>query len=78
MRSLTSFKLLLAPQGHVKAAEFVGSIYHWGQGVAVDDKRAMAAYLVAAEGGHAGCQYQVGVLYCKGLGVDVDYAQGLA
>ena len=35
----------------------------------------MAAYKVGAEGGIAGCQWMVGSMYYKGLGVDVDYAQ---
>jgi len=59
------------------AAYFVGSIYFWGQGVAVDYPRAMAAYKVGAEGGHAVCQWQVGSMYYDGHGVDVDYAQAL-
>ena len=37
----------------------------------------MAAYKVAAEGGDALCQYQVGYMYYNGVGVDVDYAQAL-
>ena len=45
--------------------------------MAVDYPRAMAAYRVGAEGGHDGCQYQVGMMYYNGLGVDVDYAQAL-
>ena len=45
--------------------------------MAIDYPRAMAAYKVAAEGGHAVCQYQVGVMYYHGRGVDVDYAQAL-
>ena len=53
----------------------VGNIYCWGQGVAIDKPRAMAAYKVAAEGGDASCQHQVGYMYFLGHGVDVDYAQ---
>jgi len=45
--------------------------------VAVDYPRAMAAYKVGAEGGLAGCQWQVGMMYYHGRGVDVDYAQAL-
>ena len=37
--------------------------------------RAMAAYKVGAEGGRAGCQYQIGFMYCYGFGVAVDYKQ---
>jgi len=45
--------------------------------VAIDYARAMAAHKVGAEGGHVLCQWQVGFMYCNGLGVDVDYAQAL-
>ena len=61
----------------MKAASFVGSIYFWGQGVAVDYARSMAAYKVGAEGGDIGCQWMVGSMYYDGDGVDVDYAQAL-
>ena len=64
-------------QGHIEAANCVGTIYFWGQGVAVDYPRAMAAYKVGGEGGDAMCQYQVGTMYYDGLGVDVDYEQAL-
>ena len=64
-------------QGHIEAALCVGTIYYWGQGVAVDYPRAMAAYKVGAEGGDAVCQWQVGSMYYDGDGVDVDYAQAL-
>ena len=64
-------------QGHIKAALAVGSTYFWGQGVAVDYPRAMAAYKVGGEGGDAMCQYQVGIMYYHADGVDVDYEQAL-
>jgi TPR repeat protein len=69
---------LTSRQGHIKAAEKVGSIYFFGQGAAIDYPRAMAAYKVGAEGGDATCQNQVGYMYNKGLGVEVDYKQALA
>ena len=76
--SLTTFAMSPAShQGHIEAAAFVGCIYYWGQGVAVNYPRAMAAYKVAAEGGDVGCQWEVGYMYYYGLGVDVDYAQAL-
>ena len=59
------------------AAYFVGGTYRWGQGVAIDYARSMAAYKVGAEGGSAMCQWQVGMMYYDGDGVDVDYAQAL-
>ena len=61
----------------MEAASFVGNVYDWGQGVAVDYPRSMAAYKVGAEGGNATCQWQAGFMYCNGQGVDVDYAQAL-
>ena len=35
----------------------------------------MAAYKVGAEGGDAGCQHQLGIMYYFGEGVAVDYEQ---
>ena len=61
----------------MKAAATVGSIYVWGQGVAIDYPRAMAAHKVGAEGGDAVCQWQVGSMYYDGDGVDADCAQAL-
>ena len=55
----------------------IGSIYCWGQGVAIDYARAMAAYKVAAEGGDAVSQHQVGFMYREGLGVDVDHTKAV-
>ena len=57
-------------QGHVKAAEFIGSIYYWGQGVAVDYPRALAAYKTGAEGGDVTCQQRLGVMFLEGRGID--------
>ena len=50
------------PQGHILAAHMLGDIYHWGQGVAIDYPRAMAAYKVAAEAGDAVSQHQLGMI----------------
>ena len=46
--------------------------------MAVDYARAMAGYKVAGEGGDAVSQYQVGIMYYFGRGVDVDYKQARA
>ena len=54
----------------------IGSIYFWGQGVAIDYPRAMAAYKVGAEGGDVVSQHQLGCMYASGHdAIDVDYAQ---
>ena len=69
----------LACQGHLEAAAHLAGVYYWGQGVAVDYPRAMAAYKVSAEAGLAVCQYQVGCMYLMGYGVTaVDYQQARA
>ena len=65
-------------QGYIKAAEFLGAVYFWGQGVAIDYERAMAAYKVAAETGDAYTQFQLGGMYYEGHGVAVDYKQARA
>ena len=66
-------------QGHTQAAELIGCIYYWGQGVAIDYPRAMAAYKIAAEAGNATSQHQVGIMYkLPGYGVAVDYQQARA
>jgi len=65
-------------QGHVDAAVLIGSIYLWGQGVAVDYARAMAGYKVGAKAGHPVCQFQVGTMSFRGIGVDVDYEEAWA
>ena len=41
--------------------------------MAIDYLRAMAAYKIAAEAGDALSKYQVGIMYCDGRGVAVDY-----
>ena len=60
------------------AAGHLGSLYLWGQGVAIDYSRAMALYQVGAEAGDARCQFEVGAMYYFGDGVAVDYAQARA
>ena len=65
-------------QGHIEAAATIGCIYYWGQGVAVDYVRALAAYKIGAEGGNAYCQHQLGCMLQYGQGVDSpDYEQAL-
>ena len=65
-------------QGHIEAAGLIGTIYNFGQGVAVDYKRALAACKIGAEGGDADCQSQLGLMLSRGLGVDSpDYEQAL-
>ena len=46
--------------------------------MAIDYARAMAASKAGAEGGHAGCQWQVGTMNFRGFGVDVNYEEAWA
>ena len=69
---------LAAQQGYVKAAEYLGSIYFWGQGVVIDLPRAMVAYTVGAKGGDTSCQHQIGCMFMEGLGVEADLKQAMA
>ena len=46
--------------------------------MAVDYKRALAAYKIGAEGGGASCQHQLGIMFCKGHGVEVDMKLSVA
>ena len=75
-------------QGHVLAGATVANIHFWGQGVAIDYPRAMAAYKFAADrldlgpngynsagSGWSLGQCQIGLMYYSGQGVDVDYEQ---
>lgn len=38
----------------------MGTAYCWGQGVAADNRRALAAYKIGANGGHPAAQFQYG------------------
>ena len=64
-------------QGHILAAALIGGIYNWGQGVAIDYPRALAAYKIAAEAGDAVSQHQLGFMHRDGLGVAQDNEEAL-
>ena len=74
--TLLSLVCTMAPharQGHIGAAVAIGVVYYWGQGVAINYERSVAAYKVGAEAGNARCQAQVGSRYYKGRGVAKDF-----
>lgn len=55
---------LAAVQGHLKAANSLGWIYHYGSGgVGIDHKEAIKWYLIAAEKGDAEAQHGLGSQY---------------
>jgi TPR repeat protein len=75
---------IAAGQGDADAAFNLGGMYHYGRGVARDDKEAAIWYAKAAvalrdgaEHGIAQQQVQLAVLYADGLGVKQDYAEAM-
>ena len=48
-------------------------MYAQGEGVPEDDAEAVKWFLLAAEQGHAGAQYSLGVMYAAGDGVPQSY-----
>ena len=50
-------------------------MYLNGQGVAQDDKQAVAWFQKAANQNHVGAQFNLGMMYANGRGVAQDYQQ---
>ena len=67
-----------AEQGLAEAQIVLGLMYARGEGVAQDDKQAVAWYRKAAEQGNVDAQYNLGVKYEYGKGVAQDYKQAVA
>ena len=64
--------------GDLEAAHTLGRWYDNGEnGVAVDQKRALEFYKVAAEGGHKLCAGRLSSFYYHGIGVEISKAQAL-
>ena len=55
-----------AAQGHMEAQAYLGQIYSFGEGVAVDDGRSFKLCRQAARQGHAQSQFNVGNRYRDG------------
>jgi TPR repeat protein len=66
-----------AEQGLADAQFNLGVMYHQGQGVDVDYKKAIEWFENAAEQGHADAQRNLGFIYDQGQGVDVDYKKAI-
>lgn len=58
-----------AEQGNANAELLLGTLYHFGQGVTLDNNQAAAWYRKAAEQGAAVAQYSLGLCYALGSGV---------
>lgn len=65
----------LAEQDNAQAQFSLGVMYHQGQGVAQDDKEAVAWWNKAAERGHVEAQGNLGMRYARGQGVAQDWVQ---
>ncbi len=67
----------LAEQGDAQAQYYLGSMYHYGQGVPQGYAEAVKLYRKAAEQGYANAQNTLGFMYRYGQGVPQDYAKAL-
>lgn len=65
----------LAEKGDAQAQFNLGVMYRQGQGVAQDDKQAVAWWSKAAEQGHVEAQDNLGLRYGRGQGVAQDWVQ---
>ncbi|MFZ5523644.1 MAG: sel1 repeat family protein [Pseudomonadota bacterium] len=65
----------IAEQGNADAQFRLGLMYDLGNGVAQDDKQAVAWWSKAAEQGQAEAQEHLGLNYAKGKGVERDWVQ---
>lgn len=72
--ALEKFKSL-AEHGNMEAQFNLGVMYRQGQGVAPDDKQAVAWWTKAAEQGHTEAQDNLGLRYARGQGVAQDWIQ---
>eukprot|EP01064_Diplonema_japonicum_P002728 TRINITY_DN1176_c2_g3_i1.p1 TRINITY_DN1176_c2_g3~~TRINITY_DN1176_c2_g3_i1.p1 ORF type:complete len:448 (+),score=92.50 TRINITY_DN1176_c2_g3_i1:39-1346(+) len=62
--------------GNTEASHILGYMYKTGVQVDVDEEKAFSYYIKAARGGHAGSQYEVGLMYFYDTGVEEDYTLG--
>ena len=70
-KAMAEFKPL-AEQGDPKAQYAIGSFYHYGYGVKMDQAEAARWFRMAADHGDALSQYYLGMIYQKGDGVEGD------
>jgi TPR repeat protein len=65
--------LPLAENGDIEAQYNIAGMYAKGNGVKIDDEKAVYWYKKAAKQGHPRAQYNVGVMYLIGSGVYQSY-----
>ena len=69
---------LLANKGNSEAQFILGSFYHYGKGVNVDEKRSFEWYKLSAENGYDKAQNNLGICYINGVGVKKDFIKGFS
>jgi TPR repeat protein len=70
-KAIAEFKPL-AEHGDPKAQFAMGSLYHYGYGVRMDQAEAAKWFHLAADRGDAQSQYYLGMIYDKGEGIKRD------
>ena len=68
----------LAEKGNSDVQSAIAVLYHTGQGVKQNYKKAFYWYKKAAESGNVAAQANLGVMYAKGAGTKKDYIQSYA
>jgi len=67
----------LAEQGNARAQDYLGWMYHKGQGIPKNDETAVKWYRLAAEQRDAYAQYHLGMMYRKGWGIRQNHETAL-
>jgi TPR repeat protein len=65
----------VAEHDNPNAQFYLGLMYHRGEGVEQDDKKAGIWWNKSAEKGNTDAQENLGLIYAKGLGVERDWVQ---
>merc|ERR1711865_529480 len=65
-----------AARGDAWAQQWLGNMYHLGDGVEPDISRALELWELAAAQGHAGAEFNLGVSHYNGVGGDRDATKG--
>lgn len=68
----------MAEAGHAAAQYHLGWMYANGEGLQVDEERAVALWSQAAQQGHVEARFRLALAYLYGEGVERDTAQALA
>jgi TPR repeat protein len=73
-----AFATDLAAKGVPQAMTMLGELYHTGQGIKPDPKRAFEWYRLGADRGDREAEFALGLMYLNGTGVTADLARARA